>query len=134
MRKGSASKGRKPFRVFADDARINIVAELCRIHRIVFVREIRKLARDGEDLQVHFCKVHVAKVRIEAGETFRGELRFAKKLSGLASSVEVQAVEVFDRKIVRMNVDSHDFPSLSEIWKNGSQAGASIHRAVRQSI
>ena len=62
-------------------------------------------------MQVHFRKVHVAEVRFDAVEPFGGEPRFAKKLGGLGTCVEVQAIEIFDRKIVRMNVDPHGFPS-----------------------
>src|SRR6267154_2746163 len=44
MRKRRARKGSEPLRVLADDACVNIVAESRRIHGIVLIREIRKLA------------------------------------------------------------------------------------------
>src|SRR3981189_2605496 len=115
VRKGRAREGCEPLRIFADNACVEIVAEPCRIHGIIFVREIRKLAGDGEDLQVHFRKIHVAEVRFDAAEPFRGEPRFAKKLSGLGTCVAIQAIEIFDWKIVRMNVDPHGFPPPSRI-------------------
>src|SRR5882762_9426586 len=41
---GRAREGCEPLRIFADDSRVEIVAEPSRIHGVIFGREIRKLA------------------------------------------------------------------------------------------
>src|SRR6267378_3061309 len=134
VRKGRAGECGEPLRIFANNACVEIVAEPRRIHGIIFVREIRKLTRDGEDLQVHFRKVHVAEVRFDAAEPFGGEPRFAKKLSSLGTCVAVQAIQVFDWKIVRVDVDPHGFSPPPEGCDSSCRAGESIHRPVSLSI
>jgi hypothetical protein len=63
----------------------------------------------------HVCESDVANVFLDAGETFEGEFRFAKKLTGVGSCVVIQSIQVFDRKLMRVNVDSDCFPSRAII-------------------
>ena len=76
VRERGAGEGGEALRRFAHDARINIVAEPRRVHRIVFLREIRELAGDGKNLHVHIGTVHFAEVRIEAAEVRGIQLHF----------------------------------------------------------
>ena len=107
--------------MFADNARVEIVGEPRGVHRIAFFFKIRKLAGDRENLQVHCGAVHVAQVVVEAAQIGEIQLHLAHETGEVARAVQIQAVEVFRREIVRVNVDSHRMPFSDRINPHFSQ-------------